>query len=211
MLEEDVRHLHDWLSEAAIKLYGNSPEEQADLVDRTSAVLRNSQLTSSIFHYFEESSGMNVSHKLDSISCLHLIISALPAPLCSLLDDVSLRFLHELWRVLKRDEPLTALELLHPGVEAASGGDTCGEDVCQMACARPDTSKTRAVSRDHWQRQEAVRAWVEAKVIELQGFTDEVNSPKQSAMFHMIGPVGANKPTCPTPVRVCGRSLSTQC
>ena len=35
--------------------------------------------------------------------------AALPSPLRSLLDDLSFGFLHELWRVLKRDEPLTAL------------------------------------------------------------------------------------------------------
>ena len=45
-----------------------------------------------------------------------LDLSALPSSIRSLLDEKSLSFLLELWRVLNRDEPQTADALLHPNI-----------------------------------------------------------------------------------------------
>ena len=156
-----------WLSEAAKQLYGNEPTEHMDLVDRTAAVLRNSHLTSIVFAAFQSQdlsssagtgtegkddannsgNGANNSGSKGSPTLQRLDLSALPSSLRSLLDERSLTFLLELWRVLNRDEPQTADALLHPRDDVASplplgefgaaakaaAGDAAAEGVAYLA------------------------------------------------------------------------------
>ena len=117
-------------AQAAKQLYGPDPAEHSDLVDRTAAVLRNSLLTSTVFAAFASErdsspqSGKAKGEKSpDTILSSNnggggnkLDLSALPSSIRSLLDEKSLSFLLELWRVLNRDEPQTADALLHPNI-----------------------------------------------------------------------------------------------
>ena len=142
MQESEIDQLREWLAEAARQLYGDV--EQSDLVDRSAAVLRNSLLTSTVFAAFKEdeeraaaaSAGDANSAAADAAvdtakdaakegagqKKWKLDLSALPSSLRSLLDERSLTFLLELWRVLRRDEPQTAAALLNPE------GETSGEE-----------------------------------------------------------------------------------
>ncbi|KAL1521561.1 hypothetical protein AB1Y20_021220 [Prymnesium parvum] len=170
MTEVEIRRLHEWLTEVAVELYGGEKDNLPDLVERTAAVLRNSQLTSSVFGSFERLLGQgmadNGAAEERTGGSIRFEMHSLPSSLRSLLDDESLAFLYELWQTLKRDEPQTAHELLHPDLE--EGG------AVELA-EKPQAEGARAYSAEEDQlRARSVRAWVEAKVVELQGFSDKI-------------------------------------
>lgn len=163
-----MNRLYDWLREAAEQLYGQDAVGQIDLVDRAGIVLQNSQLTSTIFHCFEGVLGESVDPgSVESGWCsdpsaatsVPLDMATLPSSLRSLLDDQCLAFLFELWVVLKRDEPQTAFELLHPEMVADYS-------------PRETRRTTRGGIRGY--DLEIVRNWVSKRVTDLQGFRDQV-------------------------------------
>ena len=112
-------------------------------------------------------------------------LTALPSSLRSLLDPLSVAFLRELWRVLRRDEPQTAQALLHPHAndsltlppEAAAATplsvarcDAVAEALGSSLACRPSLSPSAPARWDMGR----VNSWVEAHVTAVQGFADQV-------------------------------------
>ena len=189
MEEEEIDQLRTWLAEAANQLYGRDAGGHADLVDRTAAVLRNSSLTSTVFAAFSAVDGAKTVDDSKPLSDKdsRLDLSALPSSLRSLLDERSLSFLLELWRVLHRDEPNTANALLNPADDStipALAGSARGVATDPLATARCDAlgevlgealkrsfvvAPSAADGVSGWDAQ-LVTAWIERRVMELQGF-----------------------------------------
>ena len=187
---DERESLVDWLAESARQLYGKSwSNSWGDaLVQRAAAILANSQLSAVVFRHCrtaeeaaEEAAaaaatgGVRRPPRLD--------VSALPSSQRALLDESTLAFCAELWRVLRRDDPQTADSLLR-GDDAADAAADAADDAAAASSssaaagarcvARQDLDAERRARLSGGWDMVAVRRWVERRVVVAQGFTDHV-------------------------------------
>ena len=200
MSEEEVARLQEWLTEAAHELYDGSEEDEATqlevekLVQRGTTILQNSQLTASVFglvkregatrrapgHASLGGAAANTTTVVGSRGATWQPrgLDRLPAPHRALLDAPTLDFMAELWEVLKRDEPQTAAAMLRPddGEESEDGEED--EEHAHAhggeAPARGAGAEEALLLRGCMCEMEQVRGWVEKRVLQVQGFADQV-------------------------------------